>query len=166
MWIKAVKKTFALFLTHLGITNADFTPDGDYLLLLTTLPGMVIYDTENWREVRSLPNLPKGASLHFPSSDWKYGIVVHADGDAALWDAESRRQVSKIDIDGGLFAVAFSPDDSMVATSSGHENNGHYPTLHLRIWNVGTGDMVEELRPSRAPVQRALCAQMARRDLG
>jgi hypothetical protein len=130
-----------------GITNADFTPDGDYLLLLTTLPGMVIYDTENWREVRSLPNFPKGASLYFPSSDWKYGIVLHADGDAALWDAESRRQVSKIDIDGGLFAVAFSPDDSMVATSSGHENNGHYPTLHLRIWNVGTGDLVEELRP-------------------
>jgi hypothetical protein len=130
-----------------GITDAEFTPDGRYLLLLTTLPGIRIYDTKDWREVGSLPNLPTQASLYFPSSDWKYGIVVHADGVVALWDAESRRQVSKIDTDGGLFAVSFSLDNLMVATTSGHENQDHSSTLHLRIWNVLTGEMLEELRP-------------------
>ena len=130
-----------------GITNAEFTPDGRYLMLLTTLPGLRIYDTNDWQEIGSLPSLPSKASLYFPSSDWKYGIVVHADGDVGLWDAESHRQIAKIDTDGRLSAVSFSPDDSMVATTSGHENQDHSSTLHLRIWNALTGEMMAELRP-------------------
>jgi WD40 repeat protein len=130
-----------------AITNAEFTPDGRYLMLLTTIPGLSIYDTTDWHEIASLPSLPSKASLYFPSSDWKYGIVVHADGDVELWDAESHRQIAKIDTDGRLSAVSFSPDDSMVAMTSGHENQDHSSTLHLRIWNALTGEMLAELRP-------------------
>ena len=130
-----------------GITNAEFTPDGRYLMLLTTLPAIRIYDTKDWHQVGPLPDLPAEASLYYPSSDWKQGIVVKPDGEVTLWDAASRRQVAKIDVDGGLFGVSFSPDDAMVATTSGHENKDHSSTLHLRIWNVLTGEMVEELRP-------------------
>jgi WD40 repeat protein len=130
-----------------GITDAQFTPDGRYLMLLTTLPALRIYDTKDWQQVGSLPDLPAEASLYYPSSDWKDGIAVYANGDVVLWDGQSRRQIAKVDIDGGLSAVSFSPDDSMVATTSSHENKDHSSTLHLRIWNVSTGEMVEELRP-------------------
>ena len=130
-----------------GITDADFSPDGRYLMLLTTLPALRIYDTEDWQLVGSLPDLPPEASLYYPSSDWKDGVAVYANGDVVLWDAQSRRKIAKIDIDGGLSAVSFSPDDSMVATTSSHENRDHSSTLHLRLWNVSTGGMVEELRP-------------------
>ena len=130
-----------------GITHADFSPDGRYLILLTTLPAIRIYDTRNWQEVGSLPDVPPEASLYYPSPDWKHGIAVYANGDVALWDAPSRRETAKIDIDGELSAVSFSPDDSMVATTSGHENKDHSSTFHLRIWNVLTGEMTQELLP-------------------
>jgi WD40 repeat protein len=130
-----------------GITDAQFTPDAHYLMLLTTLPAIRIYDTKDWQEVGSLPDLPAKASLYYPSSDWKYGIAVYANGDVALWDTQSRRQVAKINTGGGVPAVSFSPDDSMVATTSSHENRDHSSTLHLRVWNVLSGEMVAELRP-------------------
>ena len=130
-----------------GITDAQFTPDARYLILLTTLPAIRIYDTKDWQEVGPLPDLPAKASLYYPSSDWKYGIAVYANGDVALWDTQSRRQVAKIDTDGGVSAVSFSPDDSMVATTSSHENRDHSSTLHLRVWNALSGEMVAELRP-------------------
>ena len=130
-----------------GITDAQFTPDARYLMLLTTLPAIMIYDTKDWQEVESLPDLPAKASLYYPSSDWKYGIAVYPNGDVALWDTQSRRQVAKIDTDGGVSAVSFSPDDSMVATTSSHENKDHSSTLHLRVWNVLSGEIAAELRP-------------------
>jgi WD40 repeat protein len=94
-----------------------------------------------------LPDLPSEAALYYPSSDWKHGIAVYPKGDIVLRDAQSRRQIAKIDTDGGVSAVSFSPDDSMVATTSSHENADHSSTLHLRIWNVMTGEMKAELRP-------------------
>lgn len=130
-----------------GITDAQFTPDGRYLMLLTTLPAIRIYDTKDWQQAGSLPGLPSEASLYYPSTDWKHGIAVYPNGDIVLWEAQSRRQIAKIDTDGGVSAVAFSPDDSMVATTSSHENTDHSTTLHLRIWNVLTGEMMAELRP-------------------
>ena len=130
-----------------GITDADFSPDGRYLMLLTTLPAIRIYDTKDWQQVGSLPDVPPEASLYYPSQDWKHGIAVYANGDVVLWDAPSRRQIAKIDIDGGLSAVSFSPEDSMVAITSVHENKDHSSTFHLRIWNVLTGELIEELLP-------------------
>lgn len=35
----------------------------------------------------------------------------------------------------------------MVATTSSHENKDRSSTLHLRIWNVLTGEIMAELRP-------------------
>jgi WD40 repeat protein len=95
-----------------AVTITDTNPSN------VTLPAIRIYETKDWQEVGSLPDLPAKASLYYPSSDWKYGIAVYANGDVALWDTQSRRKVAKIDTDGGVSAVSFSPDDSMVATTS------------------------------------------------
>jgi hypothetical protein len=131
-----------------GITEAHFTPDARYLLLLTTLPGMMIYDTKDWQLLGSLPDLPPDASLYYPSSDWKHGVVVSANGGVELWDAEARRQTAKIDAGGELSEVSFSPDESMVATTASQENKDQSTTFHLRVWNLSTGEMIEELLPA------------------
>lgn len=131
-----------------GIIEAHFTPDGSYLLLLTTLPGMMIYDTKDWQPVDALPDLPVDASLYYPSSDWKNGIAVYTNGGPALWDAKARREIAKIDAGGELSDVSFSPDESMVATTASQENKDQSTTFHLRVWNVSTGEMIEELFPA------------------
>ena len=142
---------------HIGITHAEFTLDGRYLLLLSTLPAVRIYDTKNWQQVRSLPDLPPAAASYFPSSNWKHGIFMNAAGDVALWDAESRTEVAKLDTDEKLFGISFSPDDSMFATTTGHQNKDMSSTFHLRIWSTATGELVYELRPFE---------QTARDDIG
>lgn len=142
---------------HIGITHAEFTLEGRYLLLLTTLPAVRIYDTKNWQQVPSLPDLPPAAVSYFPSSNWKHGIFVNAAGDVALWDAESRTEVAGLDTDGKLFGISFSPDDSMFATTTGHQNKNMSSTFHLRIWSTATGELIHELRPFE---------QTARDDIG
>lgn len=131
----------------IGVLDAQFTPDGRYLMLLTSLPAIMIYDTRDWKVVEGLPDLPAAASLYYPSSDWNHGVAVYSAGRVVLWDAQSRRAIAEIDTDGGLSAVSFSPDGSMVATTSGHENKDHSSIFHLRIWNVLTGAMIMDLRP-------------------
>jgi hypothetical protein len=131
----------------IGIYHAEFAPDGRYLLLLSTLPAVRIYDTLSWERVVTLPELPPSAVSYFASSDWRSGVFANASGEVALWDAQSRREIAKLDTDGKLSAVSFSPDDSMFATTSGHENKDMSSTFHLRIWNSTTGEMIHELRP-------------------
>jgi hypothetical protein len=93
----------------------------------------VLHDTPAVTITDSNSDVSPEASLYYPSPDWKHGIAVYANGNVALWDAPSRRQIAKIDIDGELSAASFCPDDSMVATTSGHENKDHSSTFHLRI---------------------------------
>lgn len=38
-------------------------------------------------------------------------------------------------------------EDRRLQADSGHENRDHSSTFHLRIWNVLTGEMIEELLP-------------------
>jgi WD40 repeat protein len=142
---------------HVGITHAEFTPDGRYLLLLSTLPAVRIYDTTDWKQVRSLPDLPPSAASYFPSSDWTHGIFVNAAGDVGLWDSKSRIEVAKLDTDGKPFDISFSPDNSMFAITSGHQNKDFSSTFHLRVWSAVTGELIHELRPFE---------QTARDDIG
>lgn len=38
-------------------------------------------------------------------------------------------------------------EDRRLQADSGHENRDHSSTFHLRIWNVLTAEMIEELLP-------------------
>jgi WD40 repeat protein len=142
-------------------SHAWFSPDGRFLLLLSNLPAIYVYDTATWQQAKSLPGLPSDAVAYYPSSDWKHGVAVSRDGETSLWDAVFDRKGNALDLDGKLIGVAFSPDDSLVAVTSAHEftehpstnqESSHRPlrnglsTFHLRLWETKSGQFVREMR--------------------
>lgn len=129
------------------VSHAWFTPDGKFLLLLTNLPEMRIYDTETWQRVDALPELPAAAVAYYPSRDWKRGLAVSPAGAVELWDAPTRGKVATLDLDGNLDSVSFSPDDSLFAVTSVRQNKDQSSTFHLRIWQTSTGKFLREMRP-------------------
>lgn len=129
------------------ISHAWFTPDGRYLLLLSNLPAIRIYDTRTWQQLDTLPGLPSGGVAYYPSSDWGHGLVVSPAGEVDLWDAGARRKLVRLDLDGEIQSVSFSPDDSLFAVISVRQNKDQSSTFHLRIWETKSGKFVHELMP-------------------
>lgn len=129
------------------LSHPRFTPDGRYLILNSDLPTLRIYDTRTWEAVGALPDLPNDAVAYFPSQDWKRGVSVNASGEIWLWEAASRHHIERLDGDGALYEAVFSPDGSLLATTSGHQNEDTSSTFHLRVWDTATGKLLNELRP-------------------
>lgn len=142
-------------------SHAWFSPDGRFLLLLSNLPAIYIYDTATWQQLKSSPGLPADALVYYPSSDWKRGVAVSRDGETSLWDAVAGRKLDTLDLDCELNGVSFSPDDSLVAvTSARHFTNGQsdnrelsdhlspiaQQTFRFRIWETKSGHFLREMR--------------------
>jgi WD40 repeat protein len=125
---------------------ASFTPDGRFLLLLSNLPAIFIYETKTWQQVDRLPGLPSGAVAYYPSWDWKHGVVVSENGSVSLWNAIEHRTLASLDLDGELQRVSFSPDDSRLAVTSARQNEDQSSTFHLRVWDSNTGGLKRELK--------------------
>ena len=124
--------------------SAQFTPDDQYLLVLTNLPAVHVYDTRSWRLVKQMAGLPADAIAYYPSSNWKWGVAVFRSGEISLWDKERERSLARIDLGGELERVAFSPDDSRVAVVTLDQDQS---INHLRVWDGADGKLVSELRP-------------------
>ncbi len=131
------------------IYAARFTPDGRFLLVMSSIPDIRIYDTSSWKSVDRIPGLPKGVVAYHPSSDWKRGVAVFPSGVIELLDIEAGRTLAVIDPGDDLQYVTFSPDGSRVATVTRTKHLLPYEA-HLRIWATSTGDMAHELMPLEA----------------
>lgn len=142
-------------------SHAWFSPDGRFLLLLSNLPAIYIYDTATWQQTKSLPELPADAVAYYPSSDWKHGVAISRDGKTSLWNADARRKLGTLGLVGEVSGVSFSPDNSLVAVTnarhftddqsenrqlSDHLSPSAQQTFHLRIWETKSGHFVREMR--------------------
>src|SRR6185312_137287 len=131
----------------ISVSHAFFTPDSRYLLLLSNLPAIHIYDTRTGKSVDTLPGLPAEASAFYPSSDWKHGVAVLRSGQVESWDVLKRRKQADLDLDGNLQDVSFSEDSSLFAVSSVRLNPDSSSTFRLRVWDTNTGRFLREMVP-------------------
>ena len=129
------------------ITHAFFTPDSRYLLLLSNLPAIYIYDTKTWKPVASLHGVPTSATAFYPSSDWKHGVAVLRGGGVEAWDVSKNQKQSDLDLNGKLQDVSFSEDGSLFAASSVRSKPDGSSTFHLRVWDANTGQFLREMIP-------------------
>lgn len=129
---------------------ARFTPDGRYLLVMSSIPDVRMYDTSNWNPVDRIPGVPEGVVAYYPSTDWKHGVGVFPSGEITLLDAQTGRKLAQIDPGDDLQYVSFSPDSSRVATVTERKHADGGSEFHLRIWSTATGDLIHELMPLEA----------------
>lgn len=131
------------------ISHAWFTPDGGFLLALSNLPAIYIYDTKTWKPVDTLPGMPLGGVAYYPASDWRHGLVVSkaggVDQSVDMWDVGAGRKLAALELYGELQSVTFSPDGSLAAVVSVRQNQDQSSTFHLRIFETKTGKFVREL---------------------
>ena len=98
--------------------------------------------------------LPDDALAHIRTPNGKRAVVLLKGNTMALWDFEGHRQYAKLDEHVRIREVAFSPDQSMVAISTG--NDGGWEIDCIRIWNLATGELVHRLRPFEASCCQAV----------
>lgn len=131
----------------ISVLHAFFTPDSRYLLLVSNLPSIRMYDTRTWEPVNNLPGLPAGATAFYPSSDWKHGVAVLRGGEVEAWDVSKGQKQSNLDLHGDLQDVSFSEDNSLFAVSSVHHNKDSSSIFQLRVWDTNSGQFIREMIP-------------------
>lgn len=129
------------------ISHAFFTPDSRYLLLLSNLPAIYVYDTNTWKSVDRFPGLPEGAIAFYPASDWKHGVAVLRGGHIESWDVSRGQKQTDLDLQGDLRDVSFSEDGSLFAVSTVRLNPDSSSTFRLRVWDTNTGRFLREMVP-------------------
>ena len=130
----------------ISVSHAFFTPDSRYLLLLSNLPAIYVYDTKTWRSAR-LPGVPAGATAFYPSPDWKHAVAVFRGGEVETWDMLKGKKQSDLDLDGNLQDVSFAENGSLFAVSSVHTNADGSSVFRLRVWDTNTGRFLREMIP-------------------
>jgi WD40 repeat protein len=136
-----------------GLTCPIFTPDGRFLLLQSDEPALRIFDTTTWNRVDSIPGMTPGAVAYFPAQNGDRAIYASQRGSIGLWDPHAQREVAKLDTNGRILRVSFSPDESLVAVMTLHQNSATNTSnnYRLRIWRANNGELLHELRPFEQP---------------
>jgi WD40 repeat protein len=139
---------------YAGLVAPRFTPDGKYLVLENGRSGaplsLQIFDTRTWNRADRLPGVPEDAGQYVPAADGKHAVVRSGSGIISLWDLQRRSAVARLDKGSYVCQAAFSPDGSLLAIATttwlaGHELGYGYP--RLRVWKVGTGELLREFLP-------------------
>src|SRR5262245_9351910 len=138
--------------------ESRFTPDGRFLLLESSEPALLIYDTKTWRRLHAPPDdMPRDAIAYITAPTTKRAIYLSKSVALALWDAGQLREIAKLDCSVRLDCAAFSPDESLVAVATAHKFSGDYwGTFRIRIWRVGDGTLAHELRPFEREIYEAV----------
>ena len=120
----------------------SFAPHAN-LLASGNSSGVKLWDTETWREARSLPDtmLP---SLFSPDGRW---LVTGVAGGLRVWDTQTWQPVGDCPGEPRLAsrawnAVAVSPDGQFLLTVAGEDEAGD----HLRVWRLPSMERLPDVR--------------------
>jgi len=132
------------------LSHPQFTSDGQYLLVASEAPALLVFDTRSWEPHAPPPEVPSYAVAYFPSRNGKRAVYVSKSGDIRLWDQNRRRDIAQIDPGGRILDLAFSPDQSLVAaTIMREEIQGNIKTIRgyrFGVWETDSGKLRREPR--------------------
>ena len=140
------------------LSHPEFTPDGRFLLLRSSEPALLVYDTKTWRRRQKLPDdMPRDAIAYVKAPTTKRAVYLSKNAVLTLWDADQRREIAKLDDNVRLDHIAFSPDESLVAVATGHKVSGGIGNPYrIRIWRTEEGTLTHELRPFEREIYEAV----------
>jgi WD40 repeat protein len=135
-----------------------FTADGHFLMFpcrqsdgkghYTIAPRA--YDTKSWQQYDKLPGLPENALACIQAPKRKRAVLLLKGNTMVLWNSERRVEYAKLQEHVRIKEVAFSPDESMVAVSTGKDGEDDWTIDNVSVWKMDTGELVHRLRPFEA----------------
>jgi WD40 repeat protein len=105
------------------------------LYVLTPTQTALLSDSISWRTVSFRAQAPREYALESPDHRWSAAKPFGKDG-VSLADVSSTRQVSFLQHDGAVNALAFSIDSRWLATASDDHT--------VRIWALRCDDLIEQ----------------------
>jgi len=135
------------------VTCLDFSGDGGRLVTAGADKAACTFDVAS-RERLTRVEHPANIQRVAFSPDGKLIAVTCADNKLHLWNSETGEKVREFDHPACPWGVAFSPDGAHVATGTGGVLTGRPPDLMIkaepdnsvRIWEVASGKLVQELK--------------------
>ena len=121
------------------IWNADFSPDGKYLVTSSSDKTARLWDLAAGKTVRIFSDGNNGLEWVAFSPDGKYIVTAAGSGESArLWEVASGQMIRVFSgHTDSVYAAAFSPDGKLIVTVSGDKT--------ARIWDVATGNTLHIL---------------------
>lgn len=94
----------------------------------------------------TVPGMPTVAAGWFPAPYRQRSVYVEAGGEIALWSSRENRKVARLDGEGRVLRIAWSPDESLVAIATLHREEGPVPWRYrVRVWQSEDGRLLHEL---------------------
>ena len=148
MWFHEGPVTQETGTFHLKLAyNAEFSPDGRYVVAPSGNAAARVWDTTSGRAVYILDHDLTVLHASF-SRDGRMIATSCGDlggghgGFATVWDAETGEQISRIAHDDAVLRASFSPDGNRLLTGSLDQT--------ARVWDVRTGE------PLTPPIEHAV----------
>jgi hypothetical protein len=152
IWDVDARKVIKTVKGHRGyVTALAFSPDGKTVASASDDESVRLWDTTTFESRGVLPGILQPALAVAYSHDGR--LLAVATGDATrptkkgftrLYDAAGNLQFELEGHNRAVTAVAFSPDDSVLATASADES--------IKLWNTTSGKEVRELEGHSRPV--------------
>jgi small GTP-binding protein len=130
---------------HSGINNIAWHPSG-HILASGSLDGTIlIWDAKRYQALKTLLGHEEMVITVIWSPDGKVLASSSGDSTIRLWDAASGAQINLLEgHSSSVSCIAYSPDGRLLASK------GTYPDSSVRIWRVGTWDVVAALHERSA----------------
>ncbi len=120
-----------------SVNSAVFSPDGKYMISVSSYRTARIWDTATGKEVTRM-TLGMVHSVAF-SPDSKYVVSASAiinDNSARVWELTTGTEVARMVHDTSVYSVVFSPDGKYVASAG---------DTTARVWEAATGKEVTRM---------------------
>lgn len=135
------------FLQNIGpsnIASVAFSSDGRFFAAGTSAvlePGSVkLWDTRTWRLRRVLTGFKSDVESVAFSPDSARLVTGSRDRIVEIWDVATGAAMRILDAPGEVFAVAVSPDGTLIAAGSGSAGSGE--PGRISVWDAHTGTLL------------------------
>ncbi|KAM3469603.1 hypothetical protein MY5147_006932 [Beauveria neobassiana] len=127
-----------------------FSPDSRLVATGGGGGDILIWDLESGSRKHRISGHDGGVRALAFSNDGKVLASSGGDKTVCLWDVESADLIKKFAVEGAVFDVNWSPDDSLLAASSGHD---------IIIWDAGTKSVLSRFE-TRSQGRSSLIASL------